>query len=84
MANFAFVGLIIWMFWLRFVILTISQTVFTSVTWYASFWCVSKLPLQQRRQAQKEINALLWIARWAVIACYTIWTIKDMAEFLVL
>jgi RHS repeat-associated protein len=43
-----------------------------------AYWLIGKLPRAVRKRATEEVDLMLAFAKWAGVACYTIWTAKDI------
>ena len=44
------------------------------------YWILGKLPLPNRDDIEKEITALLRVARYGGLSCFTIWIVKELIE----
>jgi probable HAF family extracellular repeat protein len=45
---------------------------------FIAYWLIGKLPRAVRRRATEEVDLMLAFAKWGGVACYTIWTAKDI------
>jgi len=43
-----------------------------------AYWLIGKLPRAVRARATHEVDLMLAFAKWSGIACYTLWTAKDI------
>jgi len=81
MRNLSFVGVLVSMYLFRWAAVSCLWILFLVLLHRFTFWVLCQLPARQRGAARKEIEGLLWVAKWGGLASYALWTIIDIAQF---